>query len=141
MLLVRIRMLRDKIFVAECTSTYCGELGMKSVKPVSDEKLSRDFLRIGFLRHRQTRCGLNYSCFYPEIFRLQQKTWRRVIDFIPNSKLKFHRNRFLSKLIFILITSSGKNGHNLFRLSVKSMKIKEVLKEFHKSIHILYYIT
>lgn len=114
---------------SDCTLTYCREPGMKSVKPVSDEKLSRDFLRIGlFSANRQTRCGLNYSRFCPEIFRSGQKRPRRVIDFMPDSKLEFHRNRFLSKLIFIVIMSTGKKGRNLFRLPVKSMKITKPKK-------------
>lgn len=46
---------------------------MKSLKPVAHEKLSRDFLQIGFLLLAQTNsllplCGLQVSAFLPTDF-------------------------------------------------------------------------
>lgn len=111
-----------KMFVDQCTHTwvYCGEPGMKSVKPVSREKLSRNFFtdRFFFIASTDKLVARTYigdsqvynihrwffSLWSDDDEKKSGPTRRGVIDFIPLSKLKFHRNTvFTLKAIFIVI--------------------------------------
>lgn len=83
-----------------CNGVYkcSSSLVWNNVKPVSDEKLSRCFLRIGFLVTGKLVMDSNYSCFYPEIFGpAKKKNYVILILFSVQNETKF-----ISQLLLVI---------------------------------------